>query len=184
MTIPFTVMTQLASFVALLLIASALHKWLGRRRAERAVHELTGVPLRYAGLALNAACFAEILAGALLCVPTARTAGAVLATLIWSSYFAFMLRAHRTGSRDLDCGCSFGSLQHPLGAFQLFRTLVLAGLAFSIALMAGSTPGAGADGASPAAIATQILSGTALLALYAALDQVMALRPLRTGAVP
>jgi hypothetical protein len=174
-------MTQLASFLALLLFASAVQKLMHRTRAERAVHELSRLPLRHAGIALSAAALAEVLAGGLLWLPAGRLAGAVFAALIWGCYFASMLLNVRAGFRDVDCGCSFGATHGRLGAFQLLRTLVLAALAAAIALSAVAAPGAVPYEVSAAAIATQILSAAALLALYGALDHVMALQPLRTG---
>ena len=86
-----------------------------------------------------------------------------------------MLRAIVRGRRDVDCGCGFGPTGHPLGAFDVARNAVL--VAFAL-LVAGSA----ASGAEAVA-ASQALAGCALLALYGALDQVMALQPLRRGVV-
>jgi hypothetical protein len=63
----------------------------------------------------------------------------------------------------------------------MLRAALLALLGFVIALSAAIAPGALAYDVSMAAIATQVLAGAALLALYAALDQVMSLQPLRDG---
>jgi hypothetical protein len=51
----------------------------------------------------------------------------------------------------------------------------------AVALSAAIAPGSLAYDVSDAAIATQLLAGVALLALYVALDQVMTQQPLRTG---
>jgi hypothetical protein len=56
------------------------------------------------------------------------------------------------------------------------RNAVLAGVAMLIAWVSA------ASGSVPSQ-ASQVLGGIALLALYGALDQVMALRPLRSGEV-
>jgi hypothetical protein len=89
-------------------------------------------------------------------------------------YGALIVRAIVQGRRDVDCGCSFGPAVKPLGSFQVARNLVLAAVAVFIAAVSafhGAVPTQG----------TFLLGGLALLALYGALDQVMALQPLRSG---
>jgi hypothetical protein len=83
------------------------------------------------------------------------------------------LRAIAEGRRDVDCGCSFGRTRHPLGVFEGARNVVLVAMALLVAASAGGAP--------PLA-ASQLLAACAFLALYGALDQVMALQPLRRGA--
>jgi hypothetical protein len=61
-----------------------------------------------------------------------------------------------------------------LGAFQVARNLVLAALAVFIAWVSAVDGTVSTQG-------TFVLGGLALLALYGALDQVMALQPLRSG---
>jgi hypothetical protein len=61
-----------------------------------------------------------------------------------------------------------------LGSFQIARNVVLAALAACIAWVSAWSAAAPTQG-------TFILGGLALLALYGALDQVMALQPLRSG---
>jgi hypothetical protein len=86
-----------------------------------------------------------------------------------------IVRAILQNRRDVDCGCSFGPAAGHLGAFQLARNATLALLAAGTWL---------ADrGGGVAISSSQILAGTALLALYGALDQVMGLKPLRTGEI-
>ena len=46
---------QLAAFLAALLLASGLHKMIGRERAEAVVHEFAGVPRRLAPFGLKGA---------------------------------------------------------------------------------------------------------------------------------
>lgn len=167
---------QLAAFLALLLLASGLHKLMGRRRTETVIGTFAGVPRAAAPLAAVAAAAAETAAGAMLWVPSYRAAGGLLAVIIWGLYLALMLRAIAQGRRDVDCGCTFGSNQHPLGAYQVVRNVLLIGSALLVsgAAMLSLTPGVSA---------LQILAACALLALYGALDQSMSLTPPRAGAM-
>ena len=169
-------MAQLAVFEALLLVASAVHKAVRWSRSQEVVRHFAGVPASWAASALGAVIAAELLAGALLIVPTYRATGAMSAAVIWTCYLLLIVRAILQDRRDVDCGCSFGPTARPLGAFQVARNAVLAGVAMLIAWVS-------ATGGSVASQGSQVLGGIALLALYGALDQVMALRPLRSGEV-
>jgi len=166
---------QIGVFLALLLAASAVHKGMRWAYTKRAVHEFAGVPRSAAAAAAAAAALGESLAALLLFVPAFRRTGALLAALIFGAYLALMLRAIVRGRRDVDCGCSFGPTRHPLGAFDVVRNAVLTAFALLVAV-------SGAGGAEAVA-ASQALAGCALLALYGALDQVMALQPPRRGVV-
>jgi hypothetical protein len=165
---------QVAAFQAMLLAASAVHKAARWTHSRIVLRQFAGVPGVVAGPLLGAATAAELAAGGLLMLPAYRTTGAVLAALIWTLYLALIVRAIVQGRRDVDCGCSFGPTSRPLGSFQLGRNLVLASLAAFVAW----------ESAFAGTVATQgtfVLGGLALLALYGALDQVMALQPLRSG---
>jgi len=163
-------MAQLAAFLALLLAASATDKWMRWPNSMRAVHEFAGVPHPAAAAALVAVGLAELLAAALLLGSVHRAGGAGLAALIWGTYLALMLRALAKGRRDVDCGCSFGGARHPLGAFEVSRNALLALLASLVAFTPTVAQGP---------VLSRLLAAAALLALYGALDQVMALQPLR-----
>lgn len=165
-------LAQLHAFLALLLLISSAHKWLRRARARDAVHALVGVPRHLTGWAVGTISLLELCAAVLLVIPTARITGALLAALIWGVYWWLMVRAIVEGRRDVDCGCSFGKSHRPLGVFQLARNLVLVSLAGAIALV----PAGDASGALPAG---QMLAAFAMLALYSALDQAMAVQPTR-----
>jgi uncharacterized membrane protein YphA (DoxX/SURF4 family) len=167
---------QLAAFQAVLLLASGLHKLLRRGRTQDVLHDFAGVPRMLAPLAVALVSVAEILAGLLLWVPEFRAAGGVLAVLIWSGYLLLIVRAIAQGRREVDCGCSFGSAHARLGTYQVVRNLCLIGTAL---LPIGVCP---AGVAQPVA-AAQIPAALALLVLYGALDQVMALAPPRAGEV-
>jgi hypothetical protein len=166
---------QLAAFVALLLVASAIHKAMRRERAERVAHEFAGVPRWAAPWTVIGVAVGELLAGALLFLPAYRLNGALLALVIFSAYLALILRAIVQGRRDVDCGCSFGPTRHALGAFEVVRNALL--VIFAMLLAVSST-----RGGEPVS-ATQGLAALALLALYGALDQVMSLQPMRRGEV-
>jgi Methylamine utilisation protein MauE len=165
---------QLAAFQAVLLLASGLHKLTRRGRTQSVIHDFAGVPRYLAPAAGVVVAVTEMLAGLLLWTPSSRALGGVLAALIWGGYLALILRAIAQGRRDVDCGCTFGATQRPLGVFQVMRNGVLVCAALLVA--AGS-----AASVTGPVIASQILAAFALLALYGALDQVMALTPLRRG---
>jgi hypothetical protein len=167
--------SQLAAFLGLLLMTSSVHKGIHWTHTLRVVHDFAGVPRSASPFAVIAAALGELLAGALLFVPAYRLAGALLAALLWGSYLALIVRAILQGRRDVDCGCSFGPTQRPLGLFQVARNAVLVAFALLVAVSA-------ANGGVPAP-ASQVLAACALLALYGALDQVMALQPLRRGEI-
>jgi hypothetical protein len=165
---------QLAAFEAVLLLASALHKMIRRDRTQAVVREFAGVPRNFAPFAVVAVALLELLASLLLWMPSTRMAGGMLAVLIWGGYLALILRAIAQGKRDVDCGCTFGGTQRPLGVYQVVRNVMLTGLA----LLAAAGSAAGVTGP---VVASQILAALVLLALYGALDQVMALTPPRRG---
>ena len=165
---------QMATFQAMLLAASAVHKAARWTHSRNLMRQFAGVPGVLAGTSLGVATAVELAAGAQLLVPASRATGAVLAALIWTLYVALIVRAIVQGRRDVDCGCSFGPTSRPLGSYQIARNLVLAALALFIAWVS-------AFGGAVPAQGTFVLGGLALLALYGALDQVMALQPLRSG---
>jgi len=165
---------QAAVFLALLLAASALHKWLRWTGSARAVHEFARVPRRAAAAALAAVGLAELAAAGML-LGVHRTGGAIIAATILGTYLALILRALAAGRRDVDCGCSFGGTPHGLGAFEAWRNALLLALALLVAAARPSGDGA--------PIGLQLLAAASLLALYGALDQAMAIRPLRPAVV-
>jgi hypothetical protein len=167
---------QAAVFGALLLFASAIHKVANWPRLLGVVRPFVGVRASLAPLLLAADTAVGLAAGGLLVVPGTRLGGALLAAALWATYLAFILRAVLMGRREMDCGCSFGGTRRPLGSYQIARNAVLITLALAVACDAHATGGGGLQ-------ASQVLAGCALLALYAAIDQVMGLQPLRSGEV-
>ncbi len=167
---------QAAVFQALLLGAAACHKGGGRARARRAVQRFAGVPDVHAGAVLGGVVAAEAAAAVLLLMPPYRTAGALLAAGLWTGYLALIVRAIAHNRRDVDCGCSFGAGQRALGAVEVVRNALLALVALGIAAFSARLGALAPD-------ASQLLAAAALLALYAASDQVMGLPTLRRGAL-
>lgn len=181
---------QLACFLALLLSVAALHKLFWRSRALRAASEMTGMAWRSAGMAVSLATASELGAAGLLAIPAYRAAGALLAASIWSAYFALIARSIVIGRRDVDCGCSFGAAHRPLGRFELLRcaslsllAVVVAALCFASAGRGGASESVAGAGSGAAMLVSEALAAGAMLALYAALDHVMALGPLRPGEI-
>jgi uncharacterized membrane protein YphA (DoxX/SURF4 family) len=167
-------LAQIAAFLAVLLIASAIHKTFGWRRTRAVVQDFGGVPRRAASAVALAVCAIEALAGALLILPDHRRAGAAFATVILGIYLALIARAVAVDRGVVDCGCSFGGGSRSLGKFEIVRNAVL--LTAALLLLAG------ADGIATMA-PSQLLAACALLALYGAVDQLMALQPMRQGTV-
>jgi hypothetical protein len=167
---------QLAVFQALLLAASAVHKAARWQHSTNVMHRFGGVPRSAAGATLSATLAVEWFAAAALLVPEYRAMGAMLAASLWTLYLGLIVRAILQQHRDVDCGCTFGSSPASLGAFQVTRNGVLAGLAVWIASVAATSGSVPAQG-------SQVLGAIALLALYGALDQVMTLQPLRRGEI-
>ena len=172
----------LAVFLALVLLASGLHKLFRRSRSRSVVREFAGVPGFLAPFAAMAVAVSELLAGLLLLMPAYRAVGGVLAASIWAAYLGLILRAIAQGRRDVDCGCTFGIAHRPLGAFHVARNAVLvsmgalvcAGALVAVPVSMGSTAGGSVK-------VSEILATLALTALYGALEQVMALTPPRGG---
>jgi hypothetical protein len=158
---------QAAAFLALLLIASAIHKLALPARTREVIEDFAGIPQRFASLALIGVPLAELCAGVGLFSPAVRAAAALLAALIWSGYLLLILRAIFQGRRYVDCGCSFGHSFRPLGKTQALRGAVLIGLATVVAALSTYPTGT-------AFTASQLLAAAAFLALYAALDQAVA----------
>jgi hypothetical protein len=166
---------QLAAFLALILLASGLHKVIRRNRAQAVVREFAGVPRVLAPFAVSAVAAAELLAALLLLIPAYRAVGGVLAALIWAAYLGLILRAIAQGRRDVDCGCTFGIAHRPLGAYQVTRNAALVSMGALVGV--GALMGVGAA----VSMGSEILPALALAALYGALEQVMALTPPRGG---
>ncbi len=158
-----------SAFLAVLLLASGLHKAANPRRACAAAAALAGVPPAAAALLVALAACAELAAGTAMLSGHARAAGAPVAVALWSAYTALLARAILKGRRDLDCGCSFGGARHRLGLYPLARNAVLIAAAAAVA----------AAEVSPRPSVAQLLPALAAFAVYGALDQVLSIPVLR-----
>ena len=155
-----------AAFMAVLLLASAGHKFISRARMREAVANLTGAPAgAAAGLLAGAAAVEAGLAMALL-LPATRTAAAVGAAALWAGYLVMILRADHAA----DCGCTFGGRAKPSNAAQGGRNGVLVAVALFAAAAARLLP-------APQLDILYAVAGLGLFALYLALDQLSALIP-------
>lgn len=166
-------LAQLGAFLAALLIASAAHKALSWRRTLGVVQDFAGIPRPAASSAALLVCAVEGLAGLLLLLPDHRRAGAALATTVLGVYLALIARAVARRRGAVDCGCSFGASSRGLGAFEIVRNALLLASALLLLCSEATAPTA----------PSQLLAACALLALYVALDQLMALQPMRRGTV-
>jgi hypothetical protein len=185
-TVAVVLATEIAWFLALLLAGAALHKLVARARARRAAGDLLGCSSRVAGIAAGAAALVEGVAAVCLGYASSRWLGALLAAALWAVSLGLIGRAISHGRSHLDCGCSFGKAHQPLGRRQVLRTACLCLLAAGVAGLTYDPASNGtASATSPdfAQLTCEVLAAPALLALYAALDHVLALAPLRTGAV-
>ena len=165
---------QAACFEAALLTVSVLHKLADWPHAASVIREFARVPPLLVRPALCAVVLAESTAAVWLVMPARSASGGMLAGAIWMLYLGLIVRAILQGRRGADCGCSFGPTARPLGLFQVARNATLAALAGFCAW-----PGMGNGGVQ----GSQVLAAAALLALYGAVDQVMALQPLRGGEI-
>jgi uncharacterized membrane protein YphA (DoxX/SURF4 family) len=125
-------MAALALFCAALLAASALHKLLARDRMITATARLTGVSPVPSQLLLIHAGALELVAAACLLVPQLRTAGAVIAALVWGAYALALARRH---GETLDCGCDLAARSKPVTTALVLRAAGLAVLAGTIAVL-------------------------------------------------
>jgi hypothetical protein len=164
---------QAAMFLAILLLATAFHKVKRWHTARISAGELLGLSKHLTLAAAAGAVAVEVLAAILLFVPAYRLTGVLMTVVMWSGYTVLLVRARAQG-RSIDCGCSFGEARHTLGLFEIHRNLVLIVLAM---LVAWSCASCGSIPATP----SQMIAACAMLALYAAIDQVLALPPLRSG---
>ena len=125
-------MAALALFLALVLLVAAAHKAVARDRMAAAAARLTGLKAPMGGLAASAAAGVELAAGLALLMPPTRMLGGVIAALLWLGYAALLARHW---GQSLDCGCSFGGHEKPVGAFEVGRAGLLALLGVVVALL-------------------------------------------------
>jgi uncharacterized membrane protein YphA (DoxX/SURF4 family) len=166
-------LSQLALFLALLLATSVLHKARQYGRVRGAAAELTRLKGRAADVAVVVAGVSEAAAAVLLCISGMRAVGAWVAAAVIAVYLGFIMAAIATNRRDFDCGCNLGSPRRALGAFAIARNsiLVLCGLLVALYISDFSAPSG-----------SELLPAAILLAIYFALDEVIAVRSLTRSA--
>ena len=119
-------MAALGLFLALLLLVSALHKYVARQQLGVAAAKLVGVAPHFGPLFLAAAALTEITAAALLLLAPWPVYGAALAAALWGLYALALLR-HL--GQSLDCGCDFTRRAKVVTWGAVVRPALLAALA-------------------------------------------------------
>lgn len=157
-------MAALCLFAALLLLGSALTKARDPMRARAATARLTGTyGALAAALALGAG-LVEVSAGVgLIAAPLiGAPAPALAAAALWGAYGAALwLRRGQV----LDCGCDWSGAVRPIDWAQIMRPLLLALLALGLGLRgAADMPGP-----------IDLVAAIALIALYGAASEILAI---------
>lgn len=154
-------MGALPIFLALVLATASAHKLARRERLAVATAKLTGLPLATGAVASLGAAAVEGVAALALLLPETRAIGALVAAVLWTGYAGLLVR---NIGRSLDCGCSFGAREKPVGAALVAKA---GGLAI-LALIVGLT--------TPAPVTVDApFAALGFLALYLALDELLAI---------
>ncbi|HEY0594386.1 MauE/DoxX family redox-associated membrane protein [Sphingopyxis sp.] len=131
----------LALFLAIVLAVAAAHKLAERTRLTQATAGLLRLAPALAMPATMAAAAIEFAAALALLFPASRSAGALLAAMLWAGYGAALLAARRRGDGAIDCGCDFGARRSGIGRFTIGRAFALAAAALALCL----SPAGGGD---------------------------------------
>lgn len=123
-------MAALPLFLGLLLAASAVHKAVDRDRMAAAAARLAGTGAGSGPLLLILSGAVEAIAALCIAMPTLRTAGALIAAVLWLAYAAALARRH---GQSLDCGCDLVARERPVGLAHILRPAALALLALFVA---------------------------------------------------
>jgi len=153
----------LAGAFALLFASAALHKLLDPQHFGAAFRAYDVVPEPLAWVSRLVPLLELAVAAALLAPGSRKGAAAAGAALLLAYAAAIAVNLGR-GRRNLDCGCGGPSERRPIGAWMVWRNLLLAALLGALLLPWGVRPLASAD-------ALTIGAGTAVAALlYMSLD--------------
>ena len=147
----------LAGAFALLFASAALHKLLDAGRFAAAFHAYDLVPPELAWLARLVPVLELAIAAALLTAGS-RNGGAAAGAALLLAYAAAIAINLGRGRRDLDCGCGGPRERRPIGAWMVWRNIVLAALLGALLLPWTQRPLGAAD-------ALTIGAGTAVAAL-------------------
>jgi Methylamine utilisation protein MauE len=157
----------LAGAFALLFASAALNKLLAPGHFAAAFRAYEMVPPALAWVARLVPVLELAVAAALLATGSRNGAAAAGAVLLLTYAVAIAVNLGR-GRRDLDCGCYGPSERRPIGAWMVWRNLLLAVLLGALLLPWSTRPLTGAD-------ALTIGAGTAVAALlYMSLDALLA----------
>ncbi len=107
----------------------------------------------------------EGLIAALVLCPPLRAYGGLAAAAVLSGYALAMGINLRRGRRDLDCGCTGPGERRPIAAWMVWRNVLLALVAASLALPVVARPLGAADAL------TVLAGGVGFTLLYLALDR-------------
>jgi hypothetical protein len=147
----------LAGAFAMLFASAAFHKLLDLSRFAAAFRAYEIVPPALAALSLLVPLLELAIAAAVLAAPSRRTAAAAGAALLLAYAAAIAINLGR-GRRDLDCGCGGPRERRPIGAWMVWRNVLLAALFAALLLPGAPRPLGFAD-------ALTIGAGTAVAAL-------------------
>ena len=147
----------LAGAFALLFASAAFHKLLDLGRFAAAFRAYEIVPPALSALSLLVPLLELAIAAAVLAARSRRAAAAAGAALLLAYAAAIAINLGR-GRRDLDCGCGGPLERRPIGAWMVWRNVVLAMLFAALLLPWASRPLGWAD-------ALTIGAGTAVAAL-------------------
>jgi len=157
----------LAGAFALLFASAALHKLGDLTRFAAAFRAYEVIPPRLAWASIMVPVLELAVALALL-PPGSRAGAAAAGAALLLAYAAAIGINLIRGRRDLDCGCAGPSQVRPIGAWMLWRNLLLAGVLLTLLLPVAPRPLGGTD-------ALTIGAGTAVVALlYMSLDVLLA----------
>jgi hypothetical protein len=165
------VAATLRAALAILLAVSASHKLRAPARFVATVRSYRLVPDVLAPATAVALVAAETLAAALLATGAGGVVTAAGAAGLFALYAAAIAANLRRGRRHLDCGCGAPGTAHPIHAGLVARNLVLVVAALALAWPATARALTWLDAG------TIALATTALGALYAALDRLLANAP-------
>src|SRR5499427_3287875 len=147
----------LAGAFALLFASAAFHKLLDLGRFTAAFRAYQVVPSALGALSLLVPLLELAIAAALLAARSRSGAAAAGAVLLLAYAAAIAINLGR-GRRDLDCGCDGPREQRPIGAWMVWRNVLLATLLAALLLPWTQRPLGSAD-------ALTIGAGTAVAAL-------------------
>jgi hypothetical protein len=116
-------------FLAILLIAAALHKSADPGRMRAAISAYRVVPVSSEDPVAWLVIGLEMAVGAALLVPILSKSASLAAAGVFAVYFALMSLSLVRGDREMNCGCSFSRQPARLSSSQLVRNSVLVMLA-------------------------------------------------------